>query len=302
MKSFVISPATSVSHVKLRVYNIERSLRFYKGLLGFKLVRKTNSDAYLSVGGIGESVDGDYLIHLTQGGKEYRLIEGERSTRRRAGLFHFAILLPSRKFLANVFRNLSDNSNQFCFEGAADHLVSESLYLRDPDFNGVEIYRDRDQSEWVRTAPFQVRMSTQPLDLDKLYSEADNNEIWSMPTKTIVGHVHLHVSNLQRSKEFYKETLGLHHTCIYPGANFFAADSYHHHVATNTWLGPDIEKAESREPGLDYFALKIESRESYKRLLEHLKNLNVEWLENKTEDERSVFIYDPDRIKILIYY
>jgi catechol 2,3-dioxygenase len=122
------------------VYSIERSLLFYEGLLGFKLVSKTDENALLSAEG---SDAGSYLIHLSKVGKDHRLIESERLAARRAGLFHFAILLPSRKYLANVFKRLTENSNQLCFEGAADHLVSASLYLRDPDSNGVEIYRDR---------------------------------------------------------------------------------------------------------------------------------------------------------------
>ena len=294
-KLFEISPATKISHVKLRVYSIERSLLFYEELLGFKAVKKTDESALLSA-------DGDCLIHLSKVGKKHRLIE-EQSAIRRAGLFHFAILLPSRRYLANVFKHLMEKSNQLCFEGAADHLVSESLYLKDPDSNGVEIYRDRDRSEWVRTPPFQVKMSTERLDLDKLYTEADNIDQWSMPADTVIGHVHLHVSNLQKSKKFYSEILGLHHTCIYPGVNFFAANSYHHHVATNIWLGTNIQKAGATEPGLDHFALKIESKENYNRLLEQLEGRNIEVIQYGNNDktkQHSIFIYDPDRIKIQI--
>jgi catechol 2,3-dioxygenase len=130
-------------------------------------------------------------------------------------------LLPSRKDLENVFRHLTENSNQLCFEGAADHLVSESLYLRDPDSNGVEIYRDRDKSEWQRTSRFQVKMSTDHFDLDQLYREAESLGQWIMPDKTVIGHIHLHVSNLSKSKRIYSGILGIHHTFTFPGANFF---------------------------------------------------------------------------------
>ena len=145
---------------------------------------------------------------------------------------------------------------------------------------------------------------TEHLDLDQLYSEADSRGQWSMPDKTVIGHVHLHVSNLLASKRFYSEILGLHHTCIFPGANFFAANSYHHHVATNTWLGTSIQKADSREPGLDHFALRIESKENYERLLEQLKNMNIEGIQNDGDkvNKSSIFIYDLDRIKLHIHY
>jgi catechol 2,3-dioxygenase len=300
-KRFEISPGTKVAHIRLRVCNMQRSLNFYSRLLGFNLIRKTSDEnVLLSAYGID-----NYLIHLSKVSNEHRIIEGEQSAARRAGLFHFAILLPSRNHLANVFKHLSDNSNQVCFEGAADHLVSESLYLRDPDSNGIEIYRDRDQSEWERTGPFQVKMSTEHLDLDQLYSEADDNVgQWRMPDKTIIGHVHLHVSNLNKSKKFYSEVLGLHHTCTYPGANFFAADLYHHHVATNTWLGTNIFKSDSRQPGLDHFALRVDGKENFERLVEQLQNMNIkeERDESNIINKHSIFIHDPDRIKIQIYY
>ena len=148
-----------------------------------------------------------------------RLINEKRLVKR-AGLFHFAILLPNRSDLANVFRHLTENSDKLYFEGAADHLVSESLYLRDPDNNGVEIYRDKNRSEWKRIGEFQVEMSTERLDLDQLYREADNFGQWRMPENTVIGHVHLHVSNLSESKKFYSEILGLHHTCTFPGCLF----------------------------------------------------------------------------------
>jgi catechol 2,3-dioxygenase len=213
-------------------------------------------------------------------------------------------LLPSRRHLANIFKHLTENSNQIYFEGAADHSVSESLYLRDPDSNGVEIYRDRDESEWKRTGQFQVEMKTDHLNLKQLLEEAADEIEWRMPTNTIIGHVHLHVSDLIKSTNFYSEILGLHHTCSYPGTNFFAADSYHHHIAINTWLGNDIAKAYSSQPGLDHFSLNLQSKENYEELLNQIRNMKIEVLrddDNKINKD-SFFILDPDKIKIEIYY
>ena len=219
-KAFEISPRTSVAYVKLRVNNILRSLDFYERLLGFELFGKVSDEnAFLSASGNGNE---KYLIHLSKVVNEHTIDKRERLAKR-AGLFHFAILLPNRRHLANIFRHLTENSDKLYFEGAADHLVSESLYLRDPDSNGVEIYRDKNRSEWKRTGEFQVEMSTERLDLDQLYQEADNFGSWRMPENTVIGHVHLHVTNLSESKKFYSEILGLHHTCTFPGAYFFAA-------------------------------------------------------------------------------
>jgi catechol 2,3-dioxygenase len=244
----------------------------------------------------------DHLIHLLKAGSEHT-IEGERSNSRRAGLYHFAILLPSRKHLANVFKHFIENSTHVNFEGAADHSVSESIYLRDPDYNGVEIYSDRDQSEWKRIGPFQIQISTDPLDLEQLVGEVDNSSKWMMPAKTAIGHIHLHVSNLNKSKKFYSEILGLHHTCTYSGANFFAAGSYHHHIATNTWLGINIHKADSSQPGLDHFALRLDSKENFQLLFEHLRRMKVEIFNDDSYkiDKDSIFVYDPDGIRIQIY-
>lgn len=299
-RSFEISPSTSVANVRLNVYSVERSLHFYRDLLGFQLIGRSSEDN--AVLAPIDSNNKDHLLQLSRVDAT-RVIEGEKSPIRQAGLYHFAILLPSRRHLANIFRHLTENSNQLYFEGAADHSVSESLYLRDPDSNGIEIYRDRDQSEWKRSGQFQVEMKTDHLNLKQLLREAEDQIEWGMPADTIIGHIHLRVSDLIKSRNFYSEVLGLHHTCSYPGANFFAAGSYHHHIATNTWLGNDIAKANSRQPGLDHFSLNLGSKENLEELLFQLRRMEIEVLgddSNKINKE-SFFILDPDKIKIQIY-
>ena len=291
----------SVANVKLNVHKVERSLSFYRDLLGFQLIEKTSDDnAFLSPVG---SNNKNYLLQLSRIDTANTVIEGEQSTIRKAGLYHFAILLPSRRHLANIFKHLTDNSNQLYFEGAADHAVSESLYLRDPDSNGVEIYRDRHPSEWNKTGQFQIEMKTDHLDLEQLLREAEDHLDWHMPADTVIGHIHLHVSDLIKSSNFYSKVLGLHHTCSYPGANFFAADSYHHHIATNTWLGNDIAKADSTQHGLDHFSLNLQSKENFEELLHQMKRMKIEVLKDDSNkiNKKSFFILDPDKIKIQIY-
>ena len=292
----------SVANVNLNVHSVERSLSFYRDLLGFQLIEKTSDDnAFLSPVG---SNNKNYLLQLSRIDTANTVIEGEQSTIRKAGLYHFAILLPSRRHLANIFKHLTDNSNQLYFEGAADHAVSESLYLRDPDSNGVEIYRDRHPSEWNKTGQFQIEMKTDHLDLEQLLREAEDHLDWHMPADTVIGHIHLHVSDLIKSSNFYSKVLGLHHTCSYPGANFFAADSYHHHIATNTWLGNDIAKADSTQHGLDHFSLNLKSKENFEELLHQMKRMKIEVLadDGNKINKKSFFILDPDKIKIQIYY
>ena len=292
----------SVANVRLNVYSVQRSLHFYRDLLGFRLIGKPSHDrALLSTIG---SNNRNHLLHISRVDTTHRVIEGEQSIIRRAGLYHFALLLPSRIHLANIFKHLSENSNKFYFEGAADHLVSESLYLRDPDSIGVEIYRDRNQSEWKRTGQFQVEMKTDHLNLKQLLKDAKDDIAWRMPADTVIGHIHLHVSELMKSSNFYSEILGLNHTCSYPGANFFAANSYHHHVAINTWLGNDIAKADPRQPGLDHFSLNLKSKENFEELLHHMQCMKIQGIRNSSNktNMESFFILDPDNIKIQFCY
>ena len=300
-KSFSINPSTSVANVKLNVHNIERSLSFYRDLLGFQLIGKaSDGNALLSP---VDSNNNNYLLQLSTIDTANTVTEKDKSTIRKAGLYHFAILLPSRIHLANIFKHLTDNSNQLYFEGAADHGVSESLYLRDPESNGVEIYTDRHPSEWIRTGQFQIQMKTDNLNLKQLLKEAEDQLEWHMPADTVIGHIHLHVSDLIRSSNFYSEVLGLNHTGSYPGASFFAADSYHHHIAINTWLGNDIDVADYTQPGLDHFSLNLKSNENFEELIRRIKRMKIEVLANEGDniDPKSFIILDPDEIKIRIY-
>jgi catechol 2,3-dioxygenase len=300
---YEIAPNISVAKIKLNVYSIENCLPFYRDLLGFRLAGNSSEKDVLLVPHNSNDSDTEVpVLHLSRvdaKGSTY----GEDSTNLRAGLYHFAILLPSRKNLANIFNHLHQNSNQVYFEGAADHLVSESLYLRDPEFNGVEIYRDRHSSEWKRHGQYGVEMMTNPLDVKQLVREAEDKIQWRMPPKTVIGHVHLHVSDLIKSSTFYSEILGLHNTCSFPGANFFAANSYHHHVAINTWLGNDIREARPSDLGLDHFSLNLQSKENLEDLLHHMKEKEIRvFIDDTNTKNESYFILDPDKIKIQIYY
>jgi catechol 2,3-dioxygenase len=266
-QQYKIDPAMKIGHVSLNVSNLSRSLDFYESVLGFKRIgRPSRGKALLSVGDNNSS----YLLELLQvnttDANSGNLSRMNRSTRR-AGLYHFAILLPERRFLADIFQNLSDKRDQIHLDGLADHLVSESIYLRDPDFNGVEIYRDRPRSEW-RWKDTQVEMATLPLNTIDLLRNATEKGWKEMPDKTIIGHIHLHVSDIAKAMKFYYEILGLQLTAAVPTASFFAADGYHHHIATNTWLGTGIAPASSESIGLNHFSIELSSKEELARLID----------------------------------
>jgi catechol 2,3-dioxygenase len=147
-------------------------------------------------------------------------------------------------------------------------------------------------------------MKTNHLNLKQLLKEAEDEIAWRMPAGTVIGHVHLHVSDLNKSSNFYSEILGLHHTCSYPGANFFAANSYHHHIAINSWLGNDVAKADQRQPGLDHFSLNLKSKQNFEELSHHIQFMKIQGLSNNSNktNKESFFILDPDNIKIQICY
>jgi catechol 2,3-dioxygenase len=298
-QQYKIDPAMKIGHVSLNVSNLSRSLDFYESVLGFKRIdRPSRGKALLSVGDNNSS----YLVELLQvnttdanSGNLSRMMN--RSTRR-AGLYHFAILLPERRFLADILQNLSDKRDQIHFDGLADHLVSESIYLRDPDFNGVEIYRDRPRSEW-RWKDTQVEMATLPLNTIDLLKDATEKGWKEMPDKTTIGHIHLHVSDIAKAMKFYHEILGLQLTAAIPTASFFAADEYHHHIATNTWLGTGIAPASSESIGLNHFSIELSNKEELARLIDLFSRRNMA-VSGFGLPDRSAFVRDMDGIKIQV--
>jgi len=219
---FRLPPATRIGVVRLQVADIARSLAYYERVLGFRVVRRGESGAALGTAG-----DDSPIIEL-------RERPGARPHPRRGqlGLFHFAILLPDRPSLGRFVRHLSDIG---AYAGMSDHLVSEALYLTDPDGLGIEVYADRPRGEW-RYDGRELQMATIPLNVQELVA-AGGTEPWTgMPNGTRIGHVHLHVGDLNEAAAFYHEALGFDKVAwSYPGALFLSAGGYHHHLGTNTW-------------------------------------------------------------------
>jgi catechol 2,3-dioxygenase len=298
-KTFRVHPSMRIGYVSLNVSDIQRSLEFYQSILGFRVLgRPSNDKALLSTVGNPSS----HLVELLQRkDKESRRSAAVKS----AGLYHFAILLPERKYLADMLQNLSDRRDQVHFDGVADHLVSEAIYIRDPDFNGIEIYRDRPHSEWRWWHNgTQLQMATSPLDTDDLLRESTEKRWKEMPAKTEIGHVHLHVRNLSKAMKYYNEMLGLNLTATYPGADFFAAGTYHHHIATNTWLGTNILSAAPDTLGLNHFGVELPSTEAFDETMKHVSQYDGAIVKEKSSSQsrsNSMFLQDTDGITIRIY-
>ena len=220
---FRLPPATHIGVVRLQVADIARSLAYYERVLGFRVVRRDDSGA-AALGAAGSDAP---ILELRE-----RLGARPHPKRGQLGLFHFAILLPDRASLGRLVRHLSEIG---AYAGMSDHLVSEALYLTDPDGLGIEVYADRPRTDW-RYAGRELQMATIPLNVENL-TAAGGTERWTgMPNGTSIGHVHLHVGDLEKAAAFYHEALGFDKVVwSYPGALFLSAGGYHHHLGTNTW-------------------------------------------------------------------
>jgi catechol 2,3-dioxygenase len=282
-RQFAIHPSMRVGYVSLNVSDLDRSLAFYKSVLGFKEAGRFDGKALLSVDG---NPSHHHLVELSQA--------SDRETAKRAGLYHFAVLLPERKHLAELLVHLGENRDRVHFDGLADHRVSESIYIRDPDLLGIEIYCDRPASQWTWNGS-RVQMATERLDTEGLVKEA--TESWEqMPAGTVIGHVHLHVRDLERAKRFYSGALGLSVTAAMQGASFFAAGKYHHHIATNTWLGTDIKPALHVGAGLNHFGIELPAK-ALEETAAHLVQQDIQ----VKKSQGSAFLQDNDGIAIRLY-
>jgi catechol 2,3-dioxygenase len=303
----LINPNLEIDHVHLKVSNLEKLIHFYESILGFKLVRLESKIAFLSSSSSENKDSSRFLVVISELKDNAVSIFNHKP--RIAGLYHFAILLPERRYLAYFLKHIQKNLNPEYYEGMADHAVSESIYLHDPDFNGIEVYSDRDPNKW-KWKDHTVHMVTEPLNVKDLFKEAiDVDNKWNeLPGKTSIGHVHLHVSNLVKAKRFYYDILQLNHTATYPGAYFFAANRYHHHVATNTWLGENISPAynDNNNPGLDHYAINLHNENDLfllkNRLLEFKIDIDEKLIENDNQFSSSFYAYDFDGIKIQFLY
>ncbi|OLN22162.1 glyoxalase [Domibacillus antri] len=238
MERFHEKPNTFVGEVNIYVTDLNRSIEFYKSVIGFQVLEQTERKAVLTIDGKTPLLTIEQPAGVTP--KEERT----------SGLYHFALLLPARSDLSAFLHHLLQTGYRF---GASDHYVSEALYINDPDGNGIEVYRDRPSSEWTWSND-KVAMATEPLDGDSLLAESDAE--WNgLPAETVMGHIHLHVSDLQKAEEFYTEGLGFKVVSLYPQAIFTSTGGYHHHIALNTWQGAGVPAPKENSVGLNWFTL-----------------------------------------------
>jgi catechol 2,3-dioxygenase len=213
--------ATHVGTVHLQVSNLQESLLYYEQVTGLVPRDITNESATLSAQGEERPL----LTLRTRRGVT-------RAHRGAFGLFHFAILLPDRAALGRFASHIASLDLKV---GMADHLVSESLYLWDPDGLGIEVYADRPRDTW-RHHGRELAMATDPLDIENVIASGRGEKWTGASGGTTIGHMHLNVGSLVEAEAFYHRALGLDKTVWdYPGALFMSAGGYHHHLGTNVW-------------------------------------------------------------------
>jgi len=277
---------TKIQSVDLRVRNLNNSLNFYSNLLGLGEIARGDDYSLLSANG-----KNPYLIKLVE----------DKNAKLRApnttGLFHIAFRFPNRKELARVFMRLFNKKTKF--QGFSDHLVSEAIYLPDPDGNGIELYADKPKEIWEWKLG-QVLMDSLPLDLSVITRELDDPQIWKgIHPDTDIGHIHFNVSNLFKAEKFYNDMLGFNVTStLFPGVLFVSAGGYHHHIGANVWSSNKGHSPDDNSLGLINYTIKIPDKSFLNLIEEKAKDSKI------TVDAEEGFLnihdFDMNKIKLTL--
>jgi catechol 2,3-dioxygenase len=269
-------PATlRLGAVHLTVSDLDRSVAFYRGAIGLQLHRRDDPVAAMGAGG-------EDLVVLHEE-------PGARRAGRHAGLYHYALLYPSREELARAALRLA--ATRTPIQGASDHGTHEAIYLPDPDGNGIELAADRPREAWPDLSNPGWDGGPRPLDLDGLLALAAGEEPHpAAGTGLVVGHVHLHVGDIERGLNFYRDVLGFELMFSMPTAAFVAAGGYHHHLGINTWRGEGVPPAPPGRVGLRHWAVVLEDPADLAAVRERVRATGVEVEEG--EDD-SFLVRDP---------
>jgi catechol 2,3-dioxygenase len=278
-----IAPETTVGAVHLTVADLDRSLDYYTRAIGLEQNGRENGTLRLGAGGE------DLLVLYEE--------PGARPAPQNTGLFHFALLVPSRVDLARWLAHAAQH--QVALTGMSDHLVSEALYLRDPDWHGIEIYRDRPRDEWQREGEG-IAMATLPLDVDSLLGTLDGAEpaFEHMPAGTTMGHVHLQVADVAATDAFYNEVLGFDITAHYADqATFLAAGGYHHHFGGNVWNSRGAAPPPPGSAALRHAEILLPADDELQRVVGRVADAGQE---PEVQEDGAVIVRDPARNALLL--
>jgi len=258
-----IHPGTTVGALSLTVSDLIQSLEFYRREIGFELMDHKQGSATLGAGGRP-------LLHLAEAPGARPWPRGGRSY---TGLYHFAILVPTRADLGAWVKHWLDLGHPI---GQGDHLVSEALYLEDPDGHGIEIYRDRPRDQWTWENG-RVVMGTGEVDIRGMIEEAEREGkvFRGLPAGTRLGHMHLQVGNIPEAERFYNQILGFDIVAAMPTALFLSAGGYHHHIGMNTWHSLGGDRAPDDSVRLNFFTIDLPSKDALSEAVARLEAANV---------------------------
>ena len=234
-----------LAEVALNVKDLESQTAFYHQLLGLEILNQSEKEVLLGAGG-------KPLVRLI-------MTDDISNPKRSYGLYHLALLLPSREDLANVFKHLLDL--KIPLVGGADHGYSEAIYLEDLEGNGIELYRDKPVAEWDIREDGRIIGVTEELYAQDIYQLGKEIEPFAIASGTRMGHVHLSVKNSLESSSFYQESLGLEDKFTIPHASWIASGDYHHHLAVNEWGGKNLAPREHGMTGLAYYVVEVRNKE-----------------------------------------
>ena len=261
----------------LNVKDLASQTAFYQQVLGLEILSQTETEVVLGLGGKA-------LVHLIQAQES-----GE--VREQYGLYHLAILLPTRKALADVLKHLADL--QIPLVGGADHGYSEALYLEDLEGNGIELYRDKPVSTWDIREDGRIIGVTETLAAQDIYELGERVEPFTLAEGTRMGHIHLSVKDSRKSSQFYQKVLGLEDKFSVPSASWIAAGGYHHHLAVNEWGGKGLAPRKQGLPGLAYYVIEVAHKEELLTIAQRTQEVAapIKWLTSSQLE-----ITDPDGI------
>ena len=234
-----------LAEVTLNVKDLESQTAFYHQLLGLEIVSQSEGETLL---GAGDKA----LVKLIK-------TDDTSNPKQTYGLYHMALLLPSREDLANVFKHLLDL--KIPLVGGADHGYSEAIYLEDLEGNGIELYRDKPVTEWDIREDGRIIGVTEELSAQAIYELGKELDPFIIASGTRMGHVHLSVKNSREASSFYQESLGLEDKFTIPHASWIASGDYHHHLAVNEWGGKNLARREKGLIGLAYYVVEVENKE-----------------------------------------
>ena len=261
----------------LNVKDLARQTAFYTQIIGLEIRTQTETEVILGAGGKD-------LVHLIQTNRK----EAVKSS---YGLYHMAILLPSREDLADVFKHIAELN--YPFIGAADHGYSEALYLEYPEGNGIELYRDKPVADWDIREDGRIIGVTEELSAQEIYDMGRKVEPFVIALDTRMGHIHLSVKDSQLATTFYQAVLDLSDKFTISSASWIASGDYHHHLAVNEWGGKNLDKRKAEFPGLAYYVVEVANKEGLVTIAERAKAYGapVKWLSSN-----DFTFQDPDGI------